>query len=1728
RKSLANPSLLAHQKAAGYQPLIVKGKDDAIFNGDLLHVIGMQADDHAGLSRYYAAQGNREAACYTAMMDASGKADALQRLDSLITVYGDLPICGEVAVSRYGLFANDVSAEDRMSFIDKSLNRWGNWQGMNTLRNARMELTNPYFESDIASRWVTPDNNNNRVALTVRNMGGVTLTITRTSLGGNTKLNPDNARDLVKIKAGLVASTRQTLHRTFSGYKDYEVLKDTFNLPVLPVGVYLLEFTSSSPKVIQRNVLYFVSSLYVLSEGQPGRRIRYVVVDAITGQPVAGAKVQLTTDGSYGRKPTVQTLTTNKEGEASYAYAGSQPDDVYVYTDNDRSFPSTSLWSSYGFNQYEAGKKVSNVYTDRRIYRPGQTVHASVIVYHEMREGLKTKAEAGKTFELILRDTNYKKVGIKAVTTDRFGTAAADFELPSNGLTGRFSIYADYGTKGSASFNVEEYKRPTFEVSFDDYKEKYSAGDTVVLKGHAKSYAGVPVQGAKVHYTVTRRQNRWWWNSYDGDEEVMEKNVMTDEKGDFSVTLPFNLPEDVMDDLRSSHKLPARFYQFVVEADVTDAAGESRQGSVSLPLGTKTAALVCDVPDKNLRDSLKTIRFDYLNAAGHPVDGIVKYVIVAQQKDKSKYTYHNYLTVKANEPVPVKHLSPGAYRLHAICGTDTVDTDFIVFSMNDRHPVIETHDWFYVSAGEFPRDGSPVYLQVGSSDKDQHVVYSIYSGNRVLESGSFDQSNSNLTRKFVYKEEYGDGITLNYAWVKNGQAYKHTESVSRPLPDKRLLVKWKTFRDKLSPGQHEEWTLTVQRPDGRAADAQLMATLYDKSLDQILQHSWMLSPSFSLNMPSTSWDSPYRQSTGVSSFARYSSLPENVLSFSTFDDRFLMGFEDADIVFHGVGGRRKFVMLSRSVGGVNKTDSESDMFENKVFAVAEQVPALSKSERRYTAPVIKKDSDVRQERDGQQGGTVSMRENLNETAFFYPRLQTDGNGTVSINFTLPESLTTWHFMGIAHDEDMNNGFLSDDVVAQKTLMVQPNMPRFVRMGDDAMVSARLLNQSDKAVNAKAKLEIIDPATENVLYADSKDVVLPEKGSVSAVYSLGGLLSETAGRIMPNQSLLIARFSVEGDGHADGEQHYLPVLQNSEYVTNTYPFTQNQPGTKTIDLGTLFPKHSSAQKLTVEYTNNPNWLMIQALPYVADVDDKNAISLVSAYYANSLARMILSESPKIRQAITLWKLEKGTETSMMSALEKNQKLKSLTLEETPWLMDANRENEQKRMLVRFFDENQLQNRLSTALTRLKKLQNPDGSFSWWQGMDGSLYMTVAVVKTLVRLDVLAGKTAETTSLVKSAFRFLDKEVARRVAAMKRQEKMYRVTLFPYDDLCDYLYANALAGRAATADISYLIDRLSHRPSDLSIYGKANTAVILSQYGKMTKAQEYLQSIREYTVCTEEKGRYFDTKRAYYSWRDYKIPTEVAAIEAIKSIMPDEVQLIEEMQRWLLQEKRTQAWDTPLNSVNAVWAFMNKGSWLMDNGENAHLALDGEPLQTTQATAGIGYVKAVQPVNFQASVHHEFTVEKSGKGTSWGAVYAQFFQPASEVAEATAGLKVTREVLADSVQTKNGRRLRVGDKVRIRLTVTADRDYDFVQVVDKRAACLEPVSQLSGYHGGYYIVPKDYTTNYYFDRMAKGMHVVETEYFIDRAGTYQTGICTAQCAYAPEYSGRTGAMRLVVDN
>jgi len=1688
RRAMAHPEELAQVKADDYVPFVVKRSDSELFGDDLLSVIGMELKEWQWLSNYYDRAGNCHAACWAALEHVKlsrprghhplARSSYIHQLDSLLEVYGDLPESCEVAIERYQYMNShtDATADMKYDWLQQSLKRWGSCPRAEVFRNELTVLENPAYQIQMKERVVEVNRPQTVKLLSLRHLQSLTMRVYRTRLEGDTNLNPDEDADYEKMKAGLSELTKMSRTLTFSNHADYELFEDSVLLGGLPAGVYMVEFTSH-PQTRTRRSLYFVSGLRLLMQTLPNEKTRFVVVDATTGQPVSKASLRLSFSTGWKKAPKTETMTCDKNGELVYGSKMSLSS-VYAYTEADKGFPSVNGYGRYSYYERKYNVEHVNLLTDRSIYRPGQTVYVTAVAWME-QSATENVALEGKSLTLELRDANFKLIGEQSATTDRFGKCSAQFLLPTGLLNGRFSIRAG---GGSVSFRVEEYKRPTFQVEFADYQESYQAGDVVHAQAKALTYAGVPVQNARVKYTVKRRVAFWWmsyswyWQGgYVGrglEEEVLnEGETTTADDGTFVVDMPMTLPGD----LGSS----PMFYHFVAEADVTDMAGETHSGTTLLPLGNKPTALTCDLPRQVRADLLPSVTFNRRNAAGKEIAGTVSYRI-----DGGKWQQ-----CAANEPCPILSASykSGEHRLEAVCETDSTDMTFVVFGLDDKKPAAKTHDWFYVSHEQFPEDGQPVTVQVGSSDSNLYMVYGIFAGNQQIESGYVKKSAALLNRQFTYQEEYGNGLLLTFAWVKNGQCYRHQTFIRRPVPEKKLTMEWETFRDRLVPGQHEEWRLTVKNADGTPADASLLAVLYDKSLDAILSHKWSFSPVNYLSSPSASWQWHEWGGIGLRGAKDYQLQSVREFTFSSFND-------DVFPVYQYVMRIRGVqpVMAMSMVGATAKTSIGT--YENVDGAAMKTAEVVVASNANGVA------EDAQQEEKAAED--VQLRENMDETAFCYPALETDKDGVVTLKFTMPESLTTWRFMGMANTPDMSYGSIEAETVAKKDVMIQPNMPRFIRMGDEAVITARIFNTADHAVSGQARLQLMNPESEQSVYERTESFSVEAGKTATVAYRLS--LSNVS------SSLLICKVTAQGDGFSDGEQHYLPVLPDRDYVTKTVPYTQHEPGVKTISLSKLFPQGTTQQKLTVEYTNNPAWLMIQSLPVVGQPWEFSAIDMAASYYSNLLAKTLLAQNPRVKTTFEQWKREQGSEKTLMSQLQKNQELKDLVLEETPWVSDASREAEQKQRLADFFDENGIDNRLSVAVEKLKKLQNGDGSFSWYPGMEGSTSITVAVEEMLARLSKVADMPASIEQLQNRAFDFIGTEMTDLVAQMKAAEKKGVKPTFPSFTALRWLYICALDGRQLSGEVKsandYLIALLKKAIKRQTIYEKALTAVVLAQHGDKSMAADYIKSLKEYTVYSEEMGRYYDTRRATYSWYDYKIPTEVAAIEAIRLVTPKDQQTVDEMRRWLLQEKRTQAWSTPVNSVNAIWAFLDADSQTLAAATPATvLAIDGSPVNIPAATAGLGYVKTA----IDNPKGKTFTATKSSKGTSWGAVYAQFFQKSSEIEASQSGITVKRELLTANNQ------LTVGSRVKVRITIETKRDLDFVQVIDHRAACMEPVRQLSGYQNGAYVSPKDAATHYFYYGLAKGKHVIETEYYIDRPGQYETGTCTVGCAYAPEY-------------
>lgn len=1841
-EAFADMDVLANTTTDDWAIIIKEGSGSEIFNRDILSLMGIEAYQQERLFKYYKEHGNRRACAYLAQNWNVNKGN--QNLPTYIEEYKDLPE-GALLAKQYYQYCkgnSNISAAERYQLLQTYRKQWAGTKEATIFENfekneqqASLKIVSVpgNVRSDKVTTLQTTSKNVSKAKLTI-----IPLNVASRDIPVNDHNKYyENLLSNYAVKSGNGYKGQIEIAKNFNIENYYTEAKDSITIPTLKCGVYMLKLESQDEKdqpsykhpdgfSINKPsthtvdyTLFHVSDLKIIRLSLPNKKERMVVVDSKTGHEVKNAK-------------------THED-----KYRG-----IVAYTDTDNGMPYARIYPNE-FHSYTPEKEDYhiNMYLDRGIYRPGQTVHVAAIS-HKITNGIKTNVVANEEIEFTLKDANYLEIASKTVKTDDFGTATADFVLPTDRLTGEWLIEVE-GEEDETEmyFNVEEYKRPTFEVTFKKYEKEYQLGDTIKVTGVAKTYAGVPVANAKVAYTVNRQLPWWcWWRGY-GIGDIKRDTVVTNDKGEFEATVPLSIPKDQKID----DKNDIICYHYKIEAAVTSISGETREGEESLTASNKPLMFKISIKDKFRNDENSGFSVSVKNSAGKDMkEAKLAFKIDNQSKQ--------YSTVKeVNEAIKTlpsgKHKIIGKASYKDIVENDTVN--FTIFSLDDKTPVEYTKHWNYITHQNFKDENDVITLQFGTSTEDVEVFYDVFEGDKHKESTVLHASNSLIRKDF--KAVKGKNILVSYAWVKNDTLYSHQYCLYQPEPEKSLNVTWKTFRNRLIPGQKEEWTLNITNPRTKGTgDYQLLANLYDKSLDAIASSAWNTRLGINTGYSSAEWTTshPTMSSLRINRYYEIASFKEPDLSrFYIWPFRYegkYRNFSKAMLLDAAAGGARVYDLAEeqpRFAPPVVKKDSEVianaaqevsgtvvDEFGEPIIGVMvkeqdTQNSVVTDIDGNYTIRLSQKGASIIVSYIGYMSQTLStagistlnvtleedraaleevvvagygvlrkntvagkiagikvtpenatttepiqMRSNFSETAFFYPQLFADKNGDVNIKFTLPESTTTWKFRALAHDKEMNNGMIQEEVIAQKQLMISPNMPRFIRKGDKGVLASVVSNLSEKTLNTKTTIEILDPDTEKVLYTESTTNTL-EAGKTAAVnFNLKTPSnSPTGGEQNLAEGVYIVKIFTESLTHvdsslrplegvggpetegvsveySDGEQHYLAIIDNVEPVMTTKSITMIKPGTETVTTADLFPADATDKKLTVEWTENPAWLMLETLPYMNSQDQTTIYSKAAAYYANALGANILKAMPEKTKQTILRQNEtapvreaSASGNTAASPLEKNPELKTLLLNETPWVMDAKNETERIKMLRNFYDENKLTYNQEQLIKKLKDEQKSDGGWSWCPDMQTSYWMTSEICELFVRLNNMIGKQEATSDMLKKALNCLQKKAHEEIILWKKDEKN-GVTPYIYDCYAlQYVYLKALSGEKLAGeekkDADFVIKYLKKQERQNSLYMKAKLAIVLYYMGETKMAKEYIQSINEYSAYKELDGRYFDTRRAGYSWRDYKQPTQTMVIEALKAITPNDQQTIAEYQRWLLMQKRNQMWDTPINTVNNVYAFVSPSRSGSKNSAKAPASTKSAPVSEASASDyaiinafgadGKGYSKNIY-VDKNILPIVEF--EKTNNQVSWGAVYAQFKQKATNIADFSEGLKITREIITpegSSLHSSEGQGVSVGDKVKVRITVVADRDYDFVQIVDKRAACLEPVSQTSGYrwsNGGYYEAPQDSRTCYYCDMLRKGTHTFETEYFIDRVGDYQSGTCTVQCAYSPEFYGRTGAININV--
>ena len=1595
---------------------------------------------------------------------------------------------------------------ERLRIVREGIAGYPRYEGINQLKNIEKEILNASLSLEIATAYPGEQQS---VKVNYKNLTGITLQLYKVNLPVTSAVLQNRTTHFESKYARLQREEHFSLKPT----TDYLNVDTTLTIQAPQAGIYFLKAVPDGKKGVSDGTLMNVTALKTIYRPLPDGTLELVVVDAVSGQPVSEAEVTIYTEKGGGYSPQ-QTYQADKQGTLKLDFLNSNKYWYNAHTAADNAMPILNLWKNDYYYKESKRKEVLQLFTDRSIYRPGQTVYVSGLAYEMEKDS--TRVLADKKYTVSLYDANNNETGKVEVRTNGFGSFSGQFVLPSPCLTGYFSLRA---ADTSVSFKVEEYKRPTFDVTFEPVKVEYQVGDSIEVVGMAKTFAGAPVQNARVHYNISRSY-AWVWRFMGRGSARWEGEAMTDADGKFSVPVHFEIDSD-------RRESPLWYYTYNIQADVTDGAGETQQANLSLPLGSTSMVLNMDnLPDNLVKEKKLEIKLTAMNLSGEPVDTPVTYQVVEmeEQKDGQEKEGRKVLTgtVEANKsfvPEAIYALPSGNYRLK-LSAKDTqgrectASKNFLLFSLNDKRPPFVITDWFYQDGLEFDA-ASPATIYIGSSEKNVYLLYDVFAGNKRLESKRIQLSDSVACFRFPYKKEYGDGILVSMAFVKDGRLYSHNARIMKPAPEKKLQLKWTTFRDKLRPGQQEEWKLTVLYPDGSPAEAEMLATMYDASLDKIYSaHKLDFGVDFHYVVPLTYWNTSYMRNAYL-----YVDFPLKRLRAVPLEYSELIipstGRMEAMVVGYG-GSPRATLAGALKIRGRSAANAVMNQEAVTDMVLQEEMVETSAQEK----------AEMGSSEELAETGDIQIRENFAETAFFYPQLRTNEKGEVSISFVLPESLTRWKFMGLAHTRNVDYGKIEATATASKEFMLQPNMPRFVRVGDKANIAASLMNLSDKGVKGTVRMELFNPETEKVFYSQKQkfDVKGGETGHVNFTFEVGD-----------KYAVMACRMVADGDTFSDGEQRYIPVLTDKQWVTETVPLNVNGEGAHIFSLENLFNKHSktaSEQRLTVEFTAHPAWYAVQALPVVAHPQNEDALSWATAYYAHSLAACIVKENPRIKQIFDSWKAQSGTKETFMSNLQKNQELKNILLAETPWLTEATNEAEQKQRIATLFDLNTMNSQLAVSVEKLGELQNADGAWSWYKGMQGSRYVTTQVMEMLVRLNALTHQDADSRMqpMIQKGFEYLGKQAAEEYKSMKEAEKKGAVGIRPSEQVLRYLYICALDGKAPVDEKvnRYFIDKLSGEGKELTIYGKALGAIILQQAGKVAEAKLFMQSLMEYSVVTDEMGRYFDTPKARYSWFSYKIPTEVAAMEAIQRITKD-TKAIDEMKRWLLKQKQTQTWETPIATADAVYALMATGaSDLLANTGGVEITLGKEMIRTPVDDA-IGYIK--KTVIGDVMNIKKVRVDKEGTGMGWGAVYAQYLESMDQIGEQGNGLSVSRQLYKGDEALNESAPLKVGDKITVRLTVKADRDMDFVQIKDDRAACMEPLQAVSGFRWsnglGYYQATKDASTQFFIDQMRKGTYVIEYQVYVNRTGEYQTGIATVQSAYAPEFGGHTGGYRVMVE-
>ena len=1505
-------------------------------------------------------------------------------------------------------------------------------------------------------------------------------------------------------------------------------------------GIYEFTLGTNDNPIEQIRGKFVVSDLAYMT--QSATKTQYCVVDRVSGKPAPNVQINsYITNWEKGKvelTPCFLNGLTNSMGIFEYSVPKNNYTNTVQFYEKGADKYLSSEYREFRYNsvRYEKKSLLLNVFTDRTLYRLGQTIYFKGIAYYSTADVQEVAAD--ESIEIKLLDANRKQIAVKTLRTNEFGSFADSFILPDDGLNGCFTLQTNYSY---TYFWVEAYKRPTFEVTMEQPKTEVHFEDSIKVQGKVMAFSGYPVSDVNVTYQIVRRSHYRYLGRM-SQNVISNGTVQTSAEGTFTVVFKAQKNNKVVGD---------QFYTYDVSTTVTDQKGETQKGEQSISVGDKSLFIVSDLSNVVKMDKAKEKALDVhlVTLNNEQVEGTVHYELLRLEQpdvyvDKAylnpvkedrgtSVLSGNFETKDGKLKLDLKNLDSGYYRMVFFTLDNRQDTvemskKFTLFSMNDKRPPVKTYSWCMVSKRSLS-EGENAVIQFGSSANQVHALFQIMKADSILESKWFTVSDEIRTFEFPFLGSYGMGVSVLFTFVKDEQLFAENILLNKKVEKRELSPKLTVFRDKLQPGVKAEWTINIPEVVNKKDQAELLVDMYDASLDAIHPYYMYFDPAYRAYLPmAPRWNSTISQ--------KLDRTYREKQKLNTFSSK---PFSDVD----WMGLNFRSMVRNVSVATVRGVDSEkgvdiADLEDHQL--VIEEKPVLSVSsidnalQGRIAGLDIIANSGI-----GISEPSTTIRTNFNETAFFYPQLRTDEQGNVKFSFTVPESLTRWNVKMLAHTKDLFSGIAESHVVTQKDLMVQLNLPRFVRRSDKLVVRASVANLTDTVQNTRVKLELSDP--ENGKPIDLKDgltkfVALAAQETKFVEWEL----TEFA-----PYEMVVCKVVATSEAFSDGEQRYLPVLPDQVLITETLPMTVRANQTKNFTMENLLKNGSnvSSQSLTVEFSPNPAWYAVQALPTLSISENDNAFDYFTAYYVNTLAAYIANSNPKLSAVFDRWKQSSQDRNALLSNLEKNKELKSMLLEETPWLLTAQNETQQKRQIALLFDLNQQKQQNTLYWDKLLKLQMSSGGFSWFEGMPANRYVTQYILLNAARLNSIV-KTSATShkAAILNAIAFIDNEISRDYEQQRLYNDSYKTTMTIGDIQWFYLHVRSEYPEVPIPDFArdavvYYTTQAQKYWQNATLYGKAASALIAARNHNRKLASQILVSLKENAVKSDEMGMYWARNTPGYFWNQRPVMVQAMMLEAFSELTKNTADL-DEMKIWLLRQKQTQCWDSQLSTVDAIYALLHYGTEWISTANEVAIQLGSTTIRTDQKEAGSGYVK--QTVEGSKVTPQMALTKIELKGTSgfgWGALYWQYFQNLNQVQQSGNALTVSKKLFVEQLLPTGKAMipiekttLKLGDKVITRLVVTVDRDMEYVALKDLRAACFEPVKQLSGcvWKEGvsYYQTTKDASTQFFFASLPKGTYVFEYEVWVNNAGKFTSGITTLQCQYAPEFSAHSGGERLVV--